>query len=116
MQEQQEDWSCPGIEIRAIVRKVAMRQSGHFMIGYANINGLRIVLSGPYGGDGLTCIVPPEVFKKGIPLPNELYEAWCKGGGWNGPGREADMMRKWALASLDTLYNVPMQSKKKGKS
>lgn len=44
-------------EIRAIVRKVAMHQCGHFMMGATRLLGVRFSLSGTYGGDGLTCDV-----------------------------------------------------------
>jgi hypothetical protein len=90
-------------EIRALVRKVAMRQCGHFMMGSARAFGHRIGLSGSYGGDGLTVTVPREVFDKAIPIPTDLHEAWNKGGGHNSAGSEAFAMRDWALANLDKL-------------
>ena len=40
-------------ELRAIVKKVGMRQSGHFMMGRCTLGGFRLCLSGSYGSDGL---------------------------------------------------------------
>lgn len=40
-------------ELRWIVRKVALRQIGHFMMGKANIGGQWFIVSGPFGNDGL---------------------------------------------------------------
>ena len=93
-------------EIRALVRKVAMHQCGHWMMGSAQAFGHRLSLSGSYGGDGLTVTVPREVFEQAVPIPQELHDAWNKGGGWNGAGSEAYAMRDWALANLDKLEPV----------
>ncbi len=90
-------------EIRALVRKVAMRQCGHFMMGRARVFGHTLSLSGTYGGDGLTVTVPREVFDRAVPIPQELHDAWNKGGGHNSAGSEATAMREWALANLDRL-------------
>lgn len=92
--------------VRAIVRKVALRQCGHWMMGSAQIKGHRISVSGSYGSDGLTCTVPNEVYLEGFPLPDELWNAWNKGEGWNGAGSEAPAMRDWAIENLDKLYRV----------
>ena len=67
--------------IRALVRKVAMHQCGHFMMGSARAFGHKITLSGSYGGDGLPVSVPQAVYDKAIPVPQELIDAWNKGGG-----------------------------------
>lgn len=85
---------------RGIVRKVALRQLGHWMMGTARIHGHSITVSGVYGGDGLLCRVPRDVFLKGVPLPDDLYEAWKNGGGHNSAGSEAPAMREWALRTL----------------
>lgn len=92
--------------MRAIVRKVALTQFGHWMMGYARIKGERITLSGSYGGDGLPVSVSDNIYNASIPLPNYLYDAWANGGGWNSAGSESNLMRKWALENLDKLYNV----------
>jgi len=95
----------PGIEgaklpMRALVRKVAMHQCGHWMMGSARAFGHRISLSGSYGGDGLPVSVPQEVYDKATPVPEELIEAWNKGGGWNSAGSEAPAMAKWAVETF----------------
>lgn len=79
----------------AIVRKVALRQLGHFMMGRANIAGKRESVSGSYGNDGLPVTVA-KLPRDAIPLPGELFDAWNTGGGWNGAGSEAQAMRDWA--------------------
>ncbi len=84
-----------GNNIRAIVAKVAMSQVGYFMMGKVRIGGKSITLSGSYGSDGLPTTVPDEIWVKGVPLPDSLYEAWRKGGGWNGSGSEAWAMAAW---------------------
>jgi hypothetical protein len=86
--------------IRALVRKVALHQCGHFMMGKARTFGHSITVSGSYGGDGLPCNVPMEVYEKAVDVPQELIEAWDKGGGWNSCGSEAPLMRDWALKTF----------------
>ena len=90
-------------EIRAIVRKVALHQCGHWMMGSARAFGHRIAISGAYGHDGLPCTVPDDVFEKAIPIPADLYNAWNKGGGWNSCGSEAPLMRQWANKNIRAL-------------
>ena len=85
---------------RALIRKVALHQFGHWMMGSARAFGHRITISGAYGADGLPCEVPQEVYDKAIPIPPELYEAWNNGGGWNSCGSEAPLMRAWALETF----------------
>lgn len=96
--------SREGNEVRAIVRKVALRSCGQFMMGCAFAKGKRITISGAYGSDGLPVSVPPSIFEQGIPLPSDLKDTWNNGGGWNGAGSEADAMRKWAIDNLHRLY------------
>lgn len=86
-----------GKTIWGFIRKVAMRQCGHWMMGTARVEGRSITVSGSYGADGLT--IGPEKMpcpKDARQLPAELVEAWNKGGGWNGAGNEALAMKKWA--------------------
>ena len=92
-----------GTKIRAIVRKVALHQCGHWMMGTARIHGQSITLSGSYGGDGLTTDVPTEVYNAGVPLPEELIKAWTNGGGWNSAGDEGPAVRKWAIENFVNL-------------
>ena len=86
--------------MRGLVRYVRMKQLGHFMMGSAVVGKHRLTLSGSYGSDGLPKSVPDEVYEAGVEVPRDLYDAWNKGGGWNGCGNEADAMRKWALATF----------------
>ena len=87
--------------MRGIVRIVAMEQCGNFMMGRARIKGHTIILSGSYGGDGLPVYkVPQEVYDAGIDIPDELFDAWNKGGGWNSAGSEGLAMRKWAIETF----------------
>ena len=82
--------------MRAVVRIVALRQLGHWMMGRVNIGGTWHSVSGSYGGDGLPMTVPDDVFLRGVPVPSDLYDAWAKGDGWNAAGNEASAMRAWA--------------------
>ena len=92
---QLESGPCDASNTFAIVRKVALRQLGHFMMGRANIAGTWRSVSGAYGSDGLPMTVK-TLPKDAKPLPRELYDVWNKGGGWNGAGSEAPAMRTWA--------------------
>ena len=86
---------------RAIVRKVAMSQCGHFMMGTARIKSHSITLSGTYGDDGLPVDTDiREVWDAAIPVPKELYDKWAKGGGWNSAGSEALDMARWAIETF----------------
>lgn len=89
--------------IRAAIRRVALRQLGHWMLGYANIGGRWYGISGAYGSDGLPRSVPMAAYLCGIEIPEGLQAAWNAGGGWNSAGSEAPAMRAWALENYDTL-------------
>ncbi len=82
---------------RALVRKVALRQFGHWMMGKARVGGESLTVSGSYGSDGLPMNVSANVFNRSVPVPKALYDAWNKGEGWNSAGNEALSMRQWAL-------------------
>lgn len=90
---------CSAENTYACVRKVALRQLGHFMMGRVNLGGKWYSVSGSYGSDGLPMTVD-KLPKDAKPLPRNLYDAWNKGGGWNGAGTEAPLMRDWALQNL----------------
>jgi len=91
--------------MRGLVRRTAFHQLGNFMMGHVTITGKtdgvpwkhRVSLSGTYGGDGLTCDVPREVYDKGTDVPPELVAAWNTGDGWNSAGSEGPAMRAWGL-------------------
>ena len=91
------------IPIRCIVRKVALEQLGHFMMGYARAFNYVLPISGGYGNMGLPTDVDREVWDKAIPLPDNLYDAWNKGEGWNSCGSEAPLMREWAINNFEIL-------------
>lgn len=82
--------------IRGLVRKVALRQLGHWMMGSARVGRNRLSVCGDYGNAGGPMWVPREVYLRGEVLPDDLYGAWKKGEGWNGAGSEAPLMREWA--------------------
>lgn len=86
--------------IRCLVRHCSMRQLGQFMMGKLRVKGRTISVSGCYGNDGLPTSVAPEIYELGVELPQELYDAWNKGGGWNGAGSEAKVVREWALKTF----------------
>ena len=85
---------------RAIVRKVALSQLGHWMMGTARIKGQSLTISGYYGQDGLPKTVNEEIYNEATPVPKELYALWNNGGGWNSCRSEAPAIRKWAVENL----------------
>lgn len=108
-------FSDPDIrELRGVVRKVAMKQCGHFMMGCAFIKGEKHILSGSYGADGLTndgfvrnpetkIKEPTKAWEVAIPLPDSLVKAWSNGGGWNSAGNEAEAMALWSRKNINAL-------------
>lgn len=89
--------------MRAVIRKVALEQLGPWMMGKARVFGHSVMISGAYGDDGGPRTVPAKVYDKAIPLPAHLIKAWNEGEGWNGAGKEAEAMRKWALENEKEL-------------
>lgn len=85
---------------RAVVRKVALKQMGNWMMGTARIKNNSITISGSYGHDGLPVSVSKEVYDMGVDVPKRLYDLWNDGGGWNSCGSEAEEMGKWALETF----------------
>lgn len=59
--------------IRALVRKIALRQCGHFMMGRVTLRGVRFSLSGSYGHDGLPIEIT-EYKRIGVPEKPETFE------------------------------------------
>ena len=91
-------------KIKCAVRKVALRQLGHFMMGRVRIYGDVLSVSGSYGNDGLPMRVPDAIYDRlTVFLPQDLYDAWNNGGGGNSAGSEAAAMREWALEHLKEL-------------
>lgn len=91
--------TCRRENTYGVVRKVAMEQCGHFMMGRANLGGVWYTLSGSYGNDGLPMDVK-KLPRDAVLLPTELYDAWNQGGGWNGAGDEARAMAVWAMRTF----------------
>lgn len=87
-------------KIRCLVRNCTLRQLGHWMMGMVRIKGKSITVSGAYGSDGLPKSVPREIWELGTELPQDLYDKWAKGGGWNSAGSEAEAVRNWARATF----------------
>ncbi len=100
-----------GSWMRAFVLKnVRMWQSGAWMVAVVLVGDEQeeVILSGSYGSNGLSRSVSKDLFDKATPIPKELYDAWCKGEGWNSAGSEAPSMREWALSE-----NGPVRLKSK---
>lgn len=90
--------------IKALVRKVALRQCGHWMMGTARVYGHSLTVSGAYGADGLVMEAPDEVYNRApVELPSDLAEQWNNGGGWNSAGSEGPAIRQWARENLKAL-------------
>lgn len=82
---------------RAIVRQVALRQCGQFMMGFARAYGHSITVSGAFGGDGLPCDVPMEVYERATEIPADVLAAYWGIDDWAGKGGEGKaVVRSWA--------------------
>lgn len=102
--ETPKDWYEKGITFgqwlrdnppRALVRQVAMSQCGQFMMGSARVYGKTIILSGPFGGDGLPVNVSMDVYQRAAPLPEDIYAAWNQD--------DNATVRAWAMAHIAEL-------------
>lgn len=85
---------------RGIIRKAALTQFGHWMMGKVRIGKNWYTVSGAYGHDGLPLTVEECDFLLGIPIPKDLYDKWNKGGGWNSSGSETPDMVAFAKTLL----------------
>jgi|SRR5579859_2006784 len=77
-----------------IVRKVALAQCGHFMMGTARIAGTSITVSGPFGGDGLPKDydnLPEKVQALFTLVPSDLAQQY-----WTDNPRANANLRGWA--------------------
>lgn len=120
------DWRDFPADLRrklyAHVCYVKMSQCGQFMMGESRTLQTHkdygtpgsaphnLILSGAYGGDGLTCDyedLTAESRAKLLEVPAELAEKFWNGGGWNSAGSEWEAMRDWALK------NFPQRPKKR---
>ena len=86
--------------IRAVIRQVALHQTGHFMMGTARIGKKRYVISGTYGDMGLPLEVDYQDWKRGVPVPKELEAVFWQGGGHNTAGKEGPDMHEWGQKLL----------------
>lgn len=99
-------------EIRCLVRKVALRQCGQFMMGSVTVAGEYISLSGQYGGDGLPNDPPTAAFWERLhPLPDDIAADYWKSE--NGSAEEA--IRNWAKTNRRTLSHLKLPSKARPK-
>ena len=92
-------------ELRLLVRKVAMRQVGHFMMGKANIDGRWIGVSGMFGNDGLPIDsdkVSDLAWESATPVPSELaFNYWHSSGYHRGDlSAEAAIHKWWMTAEI----------------
>lgn len=91
-----EEAKCKQGNVYGIVTYVRLRQMGHCMNGFAFINGVKVFIEGTYGMNGLPRSVPKRVLEAGTVVPEELYDAWNKGGGHNRGGAEQYAFAEWA--------------------
>lgn len=94
----------PRAQLRACIRYVHLSQCGHFMMGSARVGPHTIVVSGPYGSDGLPCTTPPDLWERLHPVPDDLQDAYWSGGGHNSAGSEAPKLRAWANDHFSVLH------------
>lgn len=92
------------LPLRGLVRKVALHQTGHFMMGSARVHGKRICISGCYGSDGLPREVDQETYDRATPMPAELEAAFWQGGGHNSCGSEADALLAWGQSLMASRH------------
>ena len=90
--------------LRAVVREVALKQWGHWMMGTARVFGESITVSGSMGNDGLPRTVSDELFAKGFPVPADLVKIWGKDKGHNGlEPQTITAFQTWALENIHEL-------------
>lgn len=105
-------------ELRCLVRHVRLDQVGQFMMGMydlklPNYTAADIVLSGPYGNDGLPMSInhknlPESLWELLHPLPDEL----CKLYWHQAPSDDVSIVaiRKWVFDNLKTLRTLRKQA------
>lgn len=92
----------------AILRRVALRQCGHFMMGSTRIGSHRFVVSGAYGGDGLPESLnewTTEDFARWTLAPETVARAYWhpEYPGWNDAGSEYRTVASWATGGALAL-------------
>lgn len=123
-------------ELRVLVRRVEMRQCGHFMMSSVKVECLaakaaedtvsrfdkerhphfyrvgdghyKISLSGTYGGDGLPIDSDyyPGLWERLHLLPDILTNKFWAGGGHNSAGAEATYIHAWANELVGELTRL----------
>lgn len=89
---------APFLEQRAFLRRVTLKQLGHFMMGEIKLSGVKLTVSGPCGSDGLPATVPEYVFSHGYPVPERLTKMWAESSD-DKPTNWQSEMRHWANAN-----------------
>jgi len=96
----------------AIVRSVALRQCGHFMMGSARIAGASISISGACGSDGLPRDyqeVPKAYRDRLVEVPEAVAAVYWTDNGHNTIGSSAPTLRDWALQA----FTLPAESRRR---
>lgn len=97
-------------KLRGIIRKVALHQCGHWMMGRTRIGQASLSLSGTYGSDGLPLTVDKCIWERGESVPDELEEKFWKSDGHNSAGSEGPDFYVWGreiagLKNIETEEN-----------
>lgn len=88
----------------ALVRKVALVQFGHTMMGRAHVFGHQLTVEGAYGNLGLTMDVPQEIYDLGVLLDPEVDRIMgADTTGWNDAGVSGKVVREWAIQHFEEL-------------
>lgn len=82
------------------------------MMGEIWVQGIRVGLSGDYGNDGLPIDsekLTKEAWDQLVILPQDLTDAFWKGGGHNSIGEEGQAMWVWANENLVALKKAAVK-------
>jgi hypothetical protein len=85
-------------ELYACVRKVAMSQCGHFMMGTARVGGQSICVSGPIGNDGLPLNwedLTDRAKQEFVRVPDDVATAYWADDGWNDVGKARGVLTEY---------------------
>ena len=99
-------------ELRGCVKSVHLRRLGQWMMGEIWVQGIRVGLSGDYGNDGLPIDsekLTKEAWDQLVILPQDLTDAFWKGGGHNSIGEEGQAMWVWANENLVALKKAAVK-------
>lgn len=102
-------------EIRCLVRRVTMKQLGHWMMATWDHDGYKLSLSGTYGGDGLPIATAARDEKAAFvrklwdqlnPVPPDILALFWNDDGHNSCGKNGPAIRDWAVANLKELSKL----------